>query len=145
MIATTGTARPRLGRIALGAVVGAAIALAVDALLLGALDGVLGLHPQVPLQPGSMTDLVAVEPAQLAWAAVPSAIGAGVVYGVLSRLTARPARAFIVVAAIVFVVFLGGPASLSIPASEKAALVTLHLASAISIVAAILALARPSR
>jgi hypothetical protein len=145
LIAATATARPPLGRIALGAVGGATIALAVDALLLAAFDAVLGVHPHVPLQPGSTTDLVPLGPLELAWAVVPSAIGAGVVYAVLSRLTARPARAFVVVAAIVFVVFLGGPASLPIPASEQAAVVVLHLASAISIVAAILALARPSR
>ncbi|OGO56043.1 MAG: hypothetical protein A2Z32_02245 [Chloroflexi bacterium RBG_16_69_14] len=145
MADTTLVARPTLGRIALGAAVGAAIALGVDALLVAAFDAILRVDPHVPLQPGSTIDLVAVDPVQLAWAVVPSAIGAGVVYGVLSRLTARPGRAFVVVAAIVFLLFLGGPASLPIPASEKAALVVLHLATAISIVAAILALARPSR
>lgn len=130
---------------AIGAVVGAAIALALDVLLLAVVDAVLDVRPHVALQPSSTTDLVAVGPVQLAWAVVPSAIGAGVVYAVLSRLTARPARAFVVVAAIVFLLFLGGPVSLAIPPFEKAALVALHLASAISIVAAILALARTSR
>lgn len=144
MTIKTASQRPSLGRIALGATAGAAIALAIDVLLLAVFDAVLGVQPRVPLQPGSTSDLVAVGPAGLAWAVVPSAIGAGVVYAVLSRLIARPVRAFVVVAAIVFVVFLGGPATLPISSSEQLALVILHLASAISIVGAILVLARPS-
>jgi hypothetical protein len=145
-MATTGpVARPSLGRIALGATIGALVAFAADLVLLAVFESGLGVSLQVPGQPGSSTDLVPLGPREVAFAVIPSAVGAGVVYAVLSRRVARPARAFVVVAAIVFLLFLGGPASLPIPASEKAAIVALHLASATSIVTAILALARPSR
>lgn len=73
---------------------------------------------------------------------VVAAIGATLVYAVLNRFTARPARWFLVAAVAVFVLMLApltlGAESLGLTESAQVGLGALHLAAAVGIAAGIL-------
>ena len=69
------------------------------------------------------------------------AAGAGIVYAIVARRFARPARPFLAVATVVLLLSLGCIASLPISPAEQAALVAVHMVSAGAIAGAITLLA----
>lgn len=132
-------ARRGRGRIALGVAIGALVAVVADLVLLAVVEGVFAVVPEVPLQPGSA--LVALGALEVTYGVVPAAIGAGIVYAIVSRRFARPARSFLIVATVVLFLSLGGVASLPISPAEQVTLVAIHVVSAALIVGAVLLLA----
>jgi hypothetical protein len=130
---TTRTAVPTTAsdltrRTALGVVSALVLAFAVR-LLVGALDVNLGVAgPTTPFGTGP-----------IAGSTVVAGVGAAVVYAALVRLTARPTRNFLVVAAAVFAVMLvpvfAFAPSLGVTPAGQVVLVALHAAVAAPLVA----------
>jgi hypothetical protein len=71
------------------------------------------------------------------------AIGATLLLAVLRPFTRRPLRILQVIAAVILLLSLGGPLTLSVGGAEKVLMIVIHLVTAASIVATLSILGKP--
>ena len=125
-----------LGRVLMAGLTGGVIAAVINVVIYFAAQGING-GPLLVQTPQAPTPQPLPLPAVLLLSVAPG-LAAGVVYWVLARFTRTPARWFLVIAALVFVLFFFGPLGSASGLVAVWALELMHVGAAVPIVWAVL-------
>lgn len=125
-----------LGRVLMAGLTGGVIAAVINALIYFAAQSING-GPLLVQTPQAPTPQPLPLAAVLLFSIAPGLM-AGVVYWVLARFTRAPARWFLILAGIVFVLFFFGPLDAASGAVAVWALELMHLGAAVPIIWAVL-------
>ena len=134
--ATLSNSATSLGRVLMAGLAGGVIAAVINAIIYFAAQSVNG-GPLIVQTPQAPTPQPLPLPAVLLFSIAPG-LAAGVIYWALARFTRNPARWFLILAGLVFIIFLFGPLDAASGAVAVWALELMHLGAAIPIVWSVL-------